>query len=151
MNLFSPIFYLSSIFLALFSIYIADDRINYNVFINYYSLLILFSGFTLTWVNFGFKEIFLSFKTVINNKYDFDAIKKSEMVINNIWNNIFNSFFVGLIAINVILFSNPQKYSIGLFLTYNSSLIMYIFIFKTFVYNPATIFLKRKLIYLKRK
>ena len=113
MKVFSLIFYLFAIFLFYLGFSIADIRLDYHFFIHTYGITILFSGLLLTGVNFNFKEIIQSLKGLFNNTPDYKLIKNTQLIVNTVWLNIFNAGIVGVLSINIVLFSNPEKYSIG--------------------------------------
>jgi hypothetical protein len=106
MNIFSAIFYLTSLFLLHLSFIVAYPNFDYKILMNEYGFFALITSLSLSLINFSLKEIIDSFKTIIFAKKVSELdFKQNELVINSIWKYIFYTSVLYSIIVSVIFLS----------------------------------------------
>ncbi|MFN8576511.1 MAG: hypothetical protein U0354_06615 [Candidatus Sericytochromatia bacterium] len=116
MKIFSAIFYLISLSLFAFALFIASPSDLYLTLLSSkYGFFNIITTLFLTLINFTPKELFNTFKSIILSKnISQNELKYNELVINNLWKNLLFSSFVYSLLISIIYLSSSDKYILWL-------------------------------------
>lgn len=144
MNIFKSLFYITALNLIYLSLNISFESMNYNLLFGIYNIFPFILGLVLSLINFSFVEITNFFKHNIFKSSNTNDLKMNSIIFENIKNNVFCTYILYFILVNIIFLSNSDS---KIFADYLSNILniifMYIFI-KMFVFKPIEISILKK-------
>lgn len=152
MRLFSIIPYLLVVTAIYTSSFIAyGNSFKLSMFYDLSTLLVVFSGFVLTFTVFKIGDFFKALKITLSNKENtLEDLVFAKQVFSNIWKNIFSAGLFLFAFAGIVIFSNASLKAIGPSLAIILLNSLYLTVIKLFFITPLETSIEKRLI-LKKK